>query len=48
MWVVALTSLNNKGSLTIINHIGMINAGLNFMHPYINKSSDLCEYALYK
>ena len=46
--VVACTSLNNKGSLTVMNHIGMTDTDLNFMHPYINKSSDLCEYALYK
>ena len=46
--VVPYTSLNNKGSLPIMNHIGMTDTGLNFMHPYINKSSDLCEHVLYK
>ena len=46
--VVAFTTLNNKGSLPIMNHIGMTDTGLNFMHPYINKSSDLCEHVLYK
>ena len=46
--VVAFTILNNNGSLAVMDHIGMTDAGLNFMHPDINKSSDLCEHVLYK
>ena len=46
--IVPYTSLNNKGSLPVMNQSGMTDTGLNFMHPYINKSSDLCEDVLYK
>ena len=46
--VVAFTSLNNKGSLPVMNQGGMTDTGLNFMHSDINKSSNLCEHVLYK
>ena len=31
-----------------MNKIGMADTGLNFMHPDINPTSDLCEHVLYK
>ena len=46
--VVAFTKLNNKGSLSVMDHIGMTDTRLNFMHPNINKFRDLCEHLLYK
>ena len=46
--VVACTALNNKGSLSVMDHVGMTDTGLNFMHPDINKSNDLCELVLHK
>ena len=48
MEVVAFTTSNNKGSLAVMDHIGMTDTGNNFMHPNINLSSILCEHVLYK
>jgi RimJ/RimL family protein N-acetyltransferase len=46
--VVAFTTPNNIGSLTVMNKIGMTYSGLNFMHPDIDQKNRLCEHVLYK
>ena len=46
--VVAFRTLNNKGSLAVMDHLGMTDTGLNFMQQNIYNSSDLGEYVLYK
>ena len=46
--VVAFTIRHNRGSLAIMNHLGMTNTGLNILHSDIDPSSFLCEHVLYK
>jgi len=45
--VMAFTTTKNTKSLAVMKRLGMKNTHENFFHPYIDKSSSLCEHVLY-
>lgn len=45
--VVAFTTTTNKSSQAVMERIGMINTGKNFMHPDIPRNHPLSEHVLY-
>jgi RimJ/RimL family protein N-acetyltransferase len=46
--VVSFTTADNIRSKAVMQKIGMVNTGNNFMHPDIINTHPLCEHVLYK
>ena len=46
--VVSFATLKNERSQKVMEKIGMVNTGQNFMHPDIARDNPLCEHVLYK
>ncbi|HAJ77206.1 MAG TPA: GNAT family N-acetyltransferase [Gammaproteobacteria bacterium] len=46
--VVAITSINNKKSRAVMERLGMLNSGNNFLHPRVSAESGIQEHVLYR